>query len=285
MALFKQQDRRRRPQSEATEPPAGPEPPPAEQSAEQRLVELLAEQGKIERELTEHREQRQRWLTDGGPIDRVAKLAEGDDRLRLRAEQLTALLPAAQAAVRQEQAAARQAHWHGLMPDLEAAMLDTANAIRAFSEAAERYRRLHWHAVQSGYEAEFRERFVTPPHQQVNPWVMEQFAAAVERRGQPHAVIEATIIPAPSLGLGVLRDPWKPLHGGRVPPDLIEAISALAPARQVRFLHRVNIFRVAPGYTVVEAGTELWLNARAAFACCYIGAAVEVEQPAEAPAA
>jgi hypothetical protein len=268
-------------------PPAEPVPPEPEPSAEQRLAELLAERSAIERELTEHREQRQRWLTDGGDLGRITELATGDDKLRLRAEQLAALLPAAQAAVRQEQAAVRQARWHALAPDLEQAMLDTANAVRAYGEVSERYRKLHWQAVQSGYETEFRERFVTPPHVQVNPWVMEQFARAVERRGQPQAVVEATIIPAPSLGLGVLRDPWKPLHGGKVPPDLIEAISALAPRRLVRFLHRVDIFRVEPGYTMVEAGTEMWLNARAAFACCYIGAAeyIDVAQPAEMPAA
>jgi hypothetical protein len=166
-------------------------------------------------------------------------------------------------------------------------MQDTANAIHAYNEASERYRRLHWHAVQSGYEAEFRERFVTPPHQQINPWVFQTFVDTVTRSQSPQAVIEATVIPAPSLGLGVLHDPWKPLHGGKVPPDLIEAISPLAPDRQVRFLHRVRIDKVAPGHLVAEAGSEMWLNARGAFACCYIGAAeyIDVAQPAEMPAA
>jgi hypothetical protein len=117
--------------------------------------------------------------------------------------------------------------------------------------------------------------------------VFSQFAGAVEQRRQQgsFAQVEATIIPAPSFSLRAPRDQWKPLHDGRVPPDLIEAISALAPERQVRFLHRVNIHKVAPGYTTVEAGTEMWLSARAAFACSYVGAAIEVEQPAKAPAA
>jgi hypothetical protein len=269
-------------------PPPEPAPPEPEPSAQQRLAELLAERSSIGRELTEHREQHQRWLTDGGPIDRIAALAQDDDKLRLRAEQLDALLPAAQAAVQQERAAAWRARWQELVPNLEAAQADTAAAIRAYDEASERYRRLHGEATQSGYTAELRKRFVTPPHPQINPWVFEQFVAAVERRGPPQAVVEATtVIPAPALGLGVLRDPWKPLHGGKVPPDLIEAISALAPERQVRFLHRVDIFRIAPGYTVVEAGTEMWLTARAAFAATYVGAAeyIDVAQPVTAPAA
>jgi hypothetical protein len=268
------------------EQPSRPEQPPAEPSAEQRLAELLAEQSEIERELAEHRTRRERWVTSGvGDLVALGQIAEADDQRRQRAEQLVALITDAQAAVREAHAAQRAAQWDAMAHDLEAAMQDTASAVRAYETASSRYRDLHWQATQSGFETELREQFVTPPAAVFNPWVFAQFAAAVERRGQPQAVVEATIIPAPALGLGVLRDPWKPLHGGKVPPDQIEAISALAPRRLVRFLHRVDIFRVEPGYAVVEAGTEMWLNARAAFACCYIGAAVEVEQPAEMPAA
>jgi hypothetical protein len=140
----------------------------------------------------------------------------------------------------------------------------------------------------AGSTVGLRERFCSPPAAQFNPWVFSQFVSAVERsRSTPAEVVEATIIPAPSFGLRLPRDPWKPLYDGRVPPDLIEAISPLAPDRQVRFRLRVNIFKVQPGYTTVEAGTEMWLSARAAFACNYVGAAeyIDVAQSAEAPAA
>jgi hypothetical protein len=256
---------------------------------EQQLAALLAEQADIDRELGEHRTLRERWMVDGvGALDRLAEIAQGDDKLRQRAQELVALVADAQEAVRQERAAKRRAQWQTLAQDLEEAQAATAAAIRAYEGASERFRKLHWRATQAGYEAELRERFCSPPATQHNPWVFSQFVMAVEQRRQPRPmVVEATIIPAPSFGLRFPRDPWKPLHDRRVPPDLIEAISPLAPDRQVRFLHRVNIFKVQPGYATVEAGTEMWLSARAAFACNYVGAAeyIDVAQSAEAPAA
>jgi hypothetical protein len=91
--------------------------------------------------------------------------------MRLRSEQIEALLADAQAAVVAERAAARQARWEQLVPNLEAAEPDTADAIRTYTEASTRFSKLHWHALQAGIHAELHDRFVTPPHMQHNPWV------------------------------------------------------------------------------------------------------------------
>jgi hypothetical protein len=265
-------------------PPAA-EPVTRESSAEQRLVELLAEQAEIQRELTEHREQRQRWLTDGGDLGRITELATGDDKLRLRVEQVDALLPAAQQAVRQEQAAVRQARWHALAPDLELAMLDTANAIRAYGEASERYRKLHFSATQQGYSDELRERFITPTHALHNPYVFENFVTAVERCQQRQQAVGVE----PAIVLEAGDAP--PFHPPRFVPRRVsvaevERISAIAPPQRVRIVHgpvrtanlQIGIARMHPGETHI-------VSARAAYALTASGVAEFADEPATAPAA
>jgi hypothetical protein len=270
----------------ATTPPA-PEPTQQqpEPSAEQRLVELLAEQAEIQRELTEHREQRQRWLTDGGDLGRITELATGDDKLRLRAEQLDALLPAAQQAVRQEQAAVRQARWHELVPGLELAMLDTANAIRAYGEASERYRRLHFSATQQGYSDELRERFITPTHALHNPYVFENFVHAVDRCQQrQQALATEPVIVLEAGDAPPFHPPRFVPH--RVPVAEVEAISVSAPPRPIRVQHgpvRTAVLNV--GIARMFAGEVHILPAKAAHILVRSGVAVYHDELAAAPAA
>jgi hypothetical protein len=273
------------------EPPSGPEQPPAEPSAEQCLADLLAEQSEIERELAEHRTLRERWVSSGvGDLVALGQIAEADDQRRHRAEQLEELIANAQAAVRQERAAKRAAQWNALAQDLEAAMQDTADAIRAYEAASSRYRDLHWRVTQSGFEAELRELFVTPPHYQHNPWVFATFLRAVEQCRQRRAAVQAMTDapPLPAIDVADLFDGPAPPRfvPRRVDPREVERISAIAEPRRVKInFGPVKTSNLNIGISRMHAGETHIVPARAAYVLTASGCAEYCDQQAHATAA
>jgi hypothetical protein len=271
--------------------PQPPEPAPEpEQSAEEHLAALLAEQMEIERELARHRELRQRWLTDGsGDLVALGQIAEADDQRRQRAAALVALIADAQTAVRQEQAALRAADWAARAQELDAAMEGTAAAIRAYEAASSRYRDLHRWAVQSGFDAELRAQFVTPPHPQINPWVFATFVRAVDECQQRRATLQAMADapPLPAIDYADLFDGPAPprFTPKRVDPHEVERISAIAEPRRVRLLHGpVKASNLNVGIARMRAGEEHVVPARAAYALVASGIATYADEAATAAA-
>jgi hypothetical protein len=263
-----------------------------EQLAEERLAALLAEQSEIERELAEHRTLRERWVATGdGTLIDLAQTAEADDQRRQRAEQLVPLVADAQAAVRNERAAKRAAQWDALAQDLEAAMQDTVDAIRGYDAASDRYRDVHWRATQSGFDAELREQFVSPPSPQINPWVLHAFTVAVEQCQQrQHLVRASTERMLEALDYAELFDGPAPPRfvPKRVDPREVEAISAVAGPRRVRIdFGPVKTSSLNVGIARMRAGEEHVVPARAAFALVASGIAsyADVDEPAAATAA
>jgi hypothetical protein len=87
---------------------ADPPAPALAPTAEQRLGELLADRGLITTMLGEHADARLGWLAECVALNTITKLDEVDARLRLRLQQIEALLPAAITCADQERQAGRK---------------------------------------------------------------------------------------------------------------------------------------------------------------------------------
>jgi hypothetical protein len=250
------------------------------------LVTLLAEQSELKRQIASHREERSRLMreAEAPSLGAITAIAAQTDQARLRMEWLAGQLPGLQAEILEEQRVAREAVWTQThVPNLAAAENRLTAAIEEFFAALSNAHQAHAEAFNFGQRV--TDIFVRPPpHDYPTSWSLREYLKTVQRR-QQHVPVTMEVQPLGDAFIDITPlERWKPLHGGRVPPALIEAISPIAPRRQVRFLHRVNIGKVMAGYTSVEAGTVMWLTSRAAYACTYVGAAeycdAEVSEPA-----
>ncbi len=261
-------------------PPPSPEPAPqpVQPSAQEKLGVLLDEQAGIIATLTEHREQRERLLRDGGSLGPVSALASEDQTLRLKLEQLAYAIDGAQAEVEQERVAAWEVAWQARRPALAAVEGELVEAIATFYATLERAHALHNAAASFGDR--MREFVSLPPVFPLSDWALKQFIQTVEQRRQ-----QADAQPFRAVDIFVeattpFAERFKPR---RVSVDDIEAISPIAPPRRVRILHgpvrtanlNIGIARMFPGETPM-------VSARAAHALVTSGCAEYADEAATA---
>ena len=244
-----------------------PEQQPVELSAQERLNALLAEQSTIHATLAEHREKRAQLLREDGTLGAIRALATEDDALKLRLEQLALRFADVERELAQERRDEFERAWLSHLPVLAQAEAELTEAIRAFFAAMERANAVYFRA--QGFGERLREFVRPPPPVIFNEWALREFVKAVERRQQP------TASSAPMLEMLV----EEPLHippdqrfvPRRVPYQLVEQISPIAPMRRVRLLHTVRASNLAIGHARLRAGEEMAFPARAAFMLTFSG--------------
>jgi hypothetical protein len=161
--------------------------------------------------------------------------------------------------------------------------VELAEAIRTFYTALRRAHERHTAARVFG-DRVTTEFVRPPPTEPINNYSLHVYLQAIEQRQQ-------RIPPAPMLEMLVEM----PLHippaerfvPRRVPYQLVEEISPIAPMRRVRLLHTVRASNLNIGHARLRAGEEMAFPARAAFVLTFSGVGVytDVETAETATAA
>jgi hypothetical protein len=151
-------------------------------AANDALDALVTKKQAILARLAEHREQRARWLAEGGHLDRMAGLGADDDRLRPELAEIEVGLPILLAERAEALAAVREAAWQQWRMKLADVQQHTANAVRAVTTALTELHELQRRVVRDGFGPELQREFVTAPPLLYNQCALDQFACAVVRR-------------------------------------------------------------------------------------------------------
>lgn len=252
--------------------PPGPTGEVIEPTATERLAALLAEQNEIHATLAEHREQRAELLKQDDSLGAIRALGTEDAELKLRLEQLGARVPDLERELAEERRAQFEAAWQSHRPGLATAQADLTEAIQNFFAVMERANALHARAAQ-GFGSRVADEFVRPPPTVIyNDWALREYLKAIERRQRPAAAAQLMVemaFDAPFFVPAAERFVPK-----RVPYQLVEEISPIAPMRRVRLLHTVRASNLNIGHARLRAGEEMEFPARAAFALTYSGVGV-----------
>jgi hypothetical protein len=243
-----------------------PTPEPAAPSAVERLQLLLSEQSEIRETLDLHREKRAVLLREDDEFDAIRALASEDAELRLRLEQIALRLPDIERELEQERREEFEAAWQSHRPGLAEAEAELTEATRTFLAALERANTVYGRAQHFG---ERLREFVRPPPTGIfNEWSLREYLKAVALRQPPAvamALVELTVDDA------ALFAPAERFAPRRVPYQLVEQVSPIAPMRRVRMLHTIRASNLNIGHARLKAGEEMELPARAAFVLTYSG--------------
>jgi hypothetical protein len=247
-----------------------------EQSGEQRLAALLAEQAQTIATLAEHREQRERLLREGGSLGPVTAMATEDQTLKLRLEQIAYQIDDAQAVVDGERLAAWEAAWQARRPALATVEGELAEAIIALYAVLTRAHAVHNAAA--GFGDRVREFVAPPPLAPLSDYAMRQFVTTVEQRRQQ---ADAQSVRAVEIFVDADVPLAQRFRPRRVSVDEIEAISPIAPPRKVRIVHGpVRAANLNIGIARMFPGEQHTVSARAAHALTASGCATYADNEA-----
>lgn len=260
---------RKKPAPEDTQSDPALESQPVPSSALERLQTLVSEQAQINAMLEGHREKRAELLREDDEFDAIRELAREDEALRLRFEQISLRLPGIEQELEQERREEFEAAWQARRPILAATEAELTEATQAFLAALERANTVYGRA---GHFGERLREFVRPPPMLIfNEWSLREYLKAVALRQQPAvamALVELTVDDAQ------LFAPTERFTPRRVPYQLVEQVSPIAPMRRVRMLHTIRASNLNIGHARLRAGEEMDFPARAAFVLTYSGCGV-----------
>ena len=160
---------------------------------------------------------------------------------------------------------------------LAAAIAEIYSALTAVQDA-------HARAYRRGFADRLGEFLKPPPSSPISDFALREYLKFAELRRQP------TAAPAPMVEVAVeapfFTPPAERFVPKRVPHQLVEEISPIAPMRRVRLLHTVRASNLAIGHARLRAGEEMAFPAKAAFVLTYSGVGVYTDgETAEATTA
>lgn len=248
-----------------------------EPSAQERYDALLAERAELEASIAGHRAERERLLhqAEVPSLGAITALATQTEAVRLQIEWLDRQLPALQDAIAEERRAQWEQAWQTHVPWLVEAQDRLAAAIAEFHLALHHAHEVHSRA--RGFGDRVSNTFVRPfPEEGYNRYATIQYLRTVELRQGIAPPPPPSMVVELDVAAGISAAPkFKPR---RVPYDLVEQISPIAPMRRVRLLHTVRADNLNIGHLRLREGEEMMFPARAAFALTYAGVGVYTDE-------